>query len=144
MDVVVGLVIYKGRLLLRQRKDANPMWDRKWEFPGGKIEPGESSAEAVIREVKEETGLIIKVPIFLGFHENNWDLPGGLLRVRLHCFRCHADSDLVTAEERSCYGHSWQKPAEILGWDHLDGNLEIIKKFLLDDQSCGDEENLLI
>jgi ADP-ribose pyrophosphatase YjhB (NUDIX family) len=57
----VGALVYDGarRLLVIQRKyepDAG-----MWSIPGGRVEPGESDPEAVIREVAEETGLIVTV-----------------------------------------------------------------------------------
>lgn len=45
-----------GRILLAQRADT-----LNWELPGGKVEPGESAVDAVIREVAEETGMTISV-----------------------------------------------------------------------------------
>jgi len=51
------------RVLLQQRAD-----HRAWGFPGGAIELGESAAEAVIREVHEETGLEVRVESLLGVY----------------------------------------------------------------------------
>ncbi|HEV2779964.1 MAG TPA: NUDIX domain-containing protein [Actinophytocola sp.] len=45
-----------GRLLLARRADTG-----NWELPGGKVEPGESAVDAVVREVAEETGVTIEV-----------------------------------------------------------------------------------
>ncbi len=130
-DVAVGLIMFNGLLLVRQRKDVNPMWDKKWEFPGGKVEAEETYQQAIIREVFEETGLTIVDPQIKGTHQIDWDLPGRILRVHLHCFVCSAPTNEVVAEERSCYGHAWVDPVEALTMDLLEGNAEIIKKFLL-------------
>jgi 8-oxo-dGTP diphosphatase len=55
----VGAVITdaSGRLLLIRR--ANEPGRGLWSLPGGRVEPGESDAEAVVREVREETGLVV-------------------------------------------------------------------------------------
>ncbi len=53
----------KGEVLLQRRGDSN-----KWGFPGGAIELGETPEMAVIREVKEETGLEVEVTELLGIY----------------------------------------------------------------------------
>lgn len=55
----VGAIVFDeaGRLLLIRR--AHPPGEGLWSLPGGRVEPGESDAEAVIREVREETGLTV-------------------------------------------------------------------------------------
>jgi len=45
----------EGRILLQRRSD-----DGRWNLPAGAIDPGESPAEAVVREVREETGLVVR------------------------------------------------------------------------------------
>ena len=51
-------IIHGGRLLL-QRKSAGRFGEGKWNGPGGKVKPGETPLECVIREVREETGLTV-------------------------------------------------------------------------------------
>jgi ADP-ribose pyrophosphatase YjhB (NUDIX family) len=57
----IGAVVFDdaGRLLLVKR--ANPPAQGLWSLPGGRQEPGESAGEGVVREVREETGLVVKV-----------------------------------------------------------------------------------
>ena len=54
--VVAALITRNSKLLVCQRKrgDSNAL---KWEFPGGKVEEGESAAEALVRELREELGV---------------------------------------------------------------------------------------
>ena len=51
-------IIHGGRLLL-QRKSAGRFGEGKWNGPGGKVQPGETPLECVVREVREETGLTV-------------------------------------------------------------------------------------
>ena len=54
--VAVALVDADGRVLLAQRPEGRPMAGL-WEFPGGKVQPGEAPEAALIRELKEELGI---------------------------------------------------------------------------------------
>lgn len=56
-EVVLALIGRGGRWFLQRRHPANPVLPGLWEFPGGKVEPGESRAEALQRELMEEVGL---------------------------------------------------------------------------------------
>jgi 8-oxo-dGTP diphosphatase len=62
MQLVVNCVIRRGQELLMLQKPRRG-W---WVSPGGKVEPGESLLEAVVREVREETGLTIEQPKLRG------------------------------------------------------------------------------
>lgn len=67
--VVAGILFDGDRVLISQRKLDSHLGGM-WEFPGGKIEPGESPREALIRELKEEVGIDVEVhePIEVTFH----------------------------------------------------------------------------
>jgi A/G-specific adenine glycosylase len=65
INVAVCIISHNSKLLLMQRPQ-NKMLGGLWEFPGGKIKLGEPKENATTREVKEETGLTIKDPQYLG------------------------------------------------------------------------------
>jgi ADP-ribose pyrophosphatase YjhB (NUDIX family) len=75
----------KGRLLLVLR--ANPPGAGLWSIPGGKVEPGEDEAVAVVREVAEETGLVVVAGPVIGQVER--PAPGGGL-FQIVDLACHA------------------------------------------------------
>jgi 8-oxo-dGTP diphosphatase len=54
--VSAALIMRGGEVLICQRAAGHPM-EFKWEFPGGKIEPGESAEQALVRELEEELGI---------------------------------------------------------------------------------------
>ena len=56
--VAVALIDRKGRVLV-QRRPAGKMLAGLWEFPGGKIEPGETPEAALVRELAEELGIVV-------------------------------------------------------------------------------------
>ncbi len=59
IQVAVGILVSGDRLLIQQRK-AGSICAHQWEFPGGKIEPGESPEQALKRELKEELSISIE------------------------------------------------------------------------------------
>jgi len=66
MLVVVGAAIVRGGRLLAARRSAPRAVAGGWEFPGGKVEPGESEVDALVRECREELGVKIGVGALLG------------------------------------------------------------------------------
>ena len=58
VQVVAAVLEREGKILVGQRMpdQSHPL---KWEFPGGKVEPGETPAQAVVRELEEELGVVV-------------------------------------------------------------------------------------
>lgn len=67
--VAAGVLIEDGRVLLTQRKKGSHLAGA-WEFPGGKVEPGEDPRDALERELREEIGIDVRVddPVEVTFH----------------------------------------------------------------------------
>lgn len=61
MRQVVGAVIVRGERVLAARRTSPPAAAGRWEFPGGKVEPGEIPAAALVREIDEELGCEVVV-----------------------------------------------------------------------------------
>ena len=64
--IVVGAAIVRDGRVLAARRSAPPATAGGWEFPGGKVEPGESAPAALIRECREELGVTVSVGELLG------------------------------------------------------------------------------
>jgi 8-oxo-dGTP diphosphatase len=64
--VVVGAAIVRDGRVLAARRSAPAAVAGGWEFPGGKVEPGESEMDALVRECREELGVEIRVGALLG------------------------------------------------------------------------------
>ena len=82
VEVVAAIIVRDGRVFATQR--GYGAWKDWWEFPGGKIEPGESPEAALVREIREELSAEIVVDRFLTTVE--WDYPE--FHLRMHCFLC--------------------------------------------------------
>jgi len=61
LPVVVGAAIVRAGSVLAARRSAPPALAGRWEFPGGKVEDGESDADALTRECREELGVDVEV-----------------------------------------------------------------------------------
>jgi len=84
--VVLGIVFDKNkRILLTKRHDPkHPLWHNKWQSPGGTVEFGEKAEQALIREVKEETGVKIKILTNRPIIENNiWKIDNKEIQVTI-------------------------------------------------------------
>lgn len=103
-EVAVGVLVREdGAVLLGSRPEGKP-YAGYWEFPGGKIEPGESAAEALAREMKEELDLELSksYPWFVR------EISYPHARVRLHFRRCWRWRGTPRAMEGQEYGFfSW-------------------------------------
>jgi 8-oxo-dGTP diphosphatase len=62
LRVTCAIIVSKGKVLCTQR-GANMTLPLQWEFPGGKIEEGESPTECIVREIKEEINLDVDVKV---------------------------------------------------------------------------------
>ena len=80
---VVAAIIRKGDKIFATQRGYGP-WKDWWEFPGGKMEPGETPQEALIREIREELDTEISIDKFL--HTVEWDYPD--FHLTMHCFMC--------------------------------------------------------
>lgn len=116
----------KGNALVQQRLD--PKWPGV-VFPGGHVEAGETFAQAVIREVKEETGLTIRQPRLCGV--KHWHKQG-VRHVVLLYKTCEFEGELTASEE----GPVWWTPVTTLNDLPLANNFEnMLQVFLRDDIS---------
>lgn len=82
IEVVAAVIVRQGRYFATQRGYGE--FKDFWEFPGGKIEPGESREEALKREIREELDTEIAVDAYLMTVE--FDYPA--FHLTMHCFLC--------------------------------------------------------
>ncbi|MFA9421965.1 MAG: 8-oxo-dGTP diphosphatase MutT [Sedimentibacter sp.] len=93
-----------------------------WEFPGGKIEKGETPEAALKREIKEELDIIIEVGELLDTIE--YDYP--TFHLSMNCFVCKIMSGNFVLKEH--YDAKWLKKNELRNLDWLPADIELIDK----------------
>lgn len=91
---VVAAVIRKDGMIFATQRGYGDFKDW-WEFPGGKVEPGESLEEALKREIREELSAEIRIEKLLRTVE--WDYPA--FHLTLHCFLCSLATEGVSLNE---------------------------------------------
>ena len=106
IQVGAGIVWRRGRILLCKRR-ADAMFGGLWEFPGGKIVPGESPEECIRRELKEECDLSVRV----GKHLVDVTHAYPHLVVTLRCYHCMSPKGPVRM--LGCDDARWVAPREI-------------------------------
>ena len=93
IEVVAAIIIRNGEIFATKRGYGD--FQGWWEFPGGKIEDGESPQEALVREIREELDAEIEVKELLETVE--WDYPN--FHLTMHCFICSLVSESLHLNE---------------------------------------------
>lgn len=123
---VVGAVIKNaGTVLLAQR--ARGELKGKWEFPGGKVEVGESHQEALMREIYEELGVQIAVNSYI----SSVAFKVGEKSLVLHCYWSQLISGTVHLNEHNQF--KWVELGRLLDYDLAPADIPIAKKVINSD-----------
>lgn len=120
IEVVAAVIIKDGKVFATQR--GYGQWKDWWEFPGGKIEPGECPQEALVREIREELDAEIEVGGLLETVE--WDYPD--FHLTMHCFICRLLSDSLHLNEHEDATWLTRETLESVQW--LPADLGVVGK----------------
>ncbi len=118
---VVAAIIKKDEKIFATQRGTGE-FQGGWEFPGGKIEPGETPQRALIREIMEELDVKIKVNELFEIVE--YDYPN--FHLTMHCFWCEVISgDLILKEHQDA---KWLTKKELDSVEWLPADLGLIEK----------------
>jgi 8-oxo-dGTP diphosphatase len=84
-EVAVGIVIRENNDYLLANRPVGKPYAGYWEFPGGKVESGETTHQALVRELEEELGIQVHQSLAFGVIEH--DYPHAYVRLHLHVVR---------------------------------------------------------
>ena len=120
IEVVAAIIRdEQGRIFATQRGYGE--WKDWWEFPGGKIETGETPEDALRREIREE--LAAEIEIGELFHTIDYDYPQ--FHLTMHCFLCRLIGEVTLKEHEA---DRWLAPNELNTVHWLPDDEELIEK----------------
>ena len=119
IEVVAAVICRNGKYFATQRGYGE--FKDFWEFPGGKIESGETREEALKREIREELDTEISVDAFLATVE----YPYPSFHLIMHCFRCSVRSGHLILKEHE--NAAWLSLEELDSMDWLPADIEVVK-----------------
>lgn len=124
VKVVAGLIYRNGRLLVCRRR-ADGEFPLKWEFPGGKMEEGESEVAALKRELREELHIDVGGVKFIGQYDHGYEI-GPTVSLRFFYVLDFAGTPQNVVFEQI----SWVKLSELETLDFLEGDRQLIKRLI--------------
>jgi len=125
ISVVAAIIIHNNKYLCVRRGEGKFDYiSFKWEFPGGKVEEGESLEQAIIREIKEE--LMINIEVDKLFFTVEHQYPD--FYITMHSFICHTNTDIIALTEHIVY--QWLSSQQLINLDWAAADIPIIKKII--------------
>ncbi len=130
-EVVAAVMMRDGKILLgqRKRKGRHPL---KWEFPGGKVEPGEDLRAALARELREELDVEAEIGEEMDSYEVGY---ADGFRARLHFYRVTE----FQGEPRNLDFEqiAWERPERLPEYDFLEGDVRFVAKLTQRPEAAG-------
>lgn len=122
LTVVAALIQRDGKILVCQRVREG-RFGLKWEFPGGKTEPGETPTQALQRELREELGIDARIGPEVYRTQHKYDeMPRA---IELVFFATHIDGEPRNLDFEQI---AWREPASLREFDFLSADSELIEK----------------
>lgn len=125
VPVVCAIIRRDGRIMLAQRPPDKKLGGH-WEFPGGKVEPGESAAAALHRELQEELGCTVRITQTLApfVHAYNWG------RIELIPFVCELTADSPEPHPHEHTALVWVEPTQLQTYNLAPADVPLVQGLL--------------
>ncbi|TMQ10142.1 MAG: (deoxy)nucleoside triphosphate pyrophosphohydrolase [Deltaproteobacteria bacterium] len=127
--VVAGLIVGGDRRVLITQRRADQALGGQWEFPGGKVEPGEAPVDALVRELREEIGVTVAVGriwdvLFHAYPE--FDLVMLVYVCRIVAESAHGADGVPRAVEVADL--AWVDAGDLAAWDILPADRPLVER----------------
>ena len=124
ITTVAGVIVNKNGEVLCTKRDVGKYSyvSLKWEFPGGKVEEGETQKQTLERELREE--LAIKVDIGDFFYQVEHDYPDFHLSMAVYECKFHEQNISMNVHKDIC----WLKPEELMKLDWAEADIPVAEK----------------
>ena len=126
IDVVCGIICNKKSQILLTRR-AKGEFAGKWEFPGGKIEAGESYEQCLSRELKEELSIRVAIDSIYMKYEHSYDS----FSINLISLICRFGSGEIRLTDHDKF--SWVIPAEFSHYDFVEADIRLATEIIKDE-----------
>jgi len=126
--VLGGVVVKDGKVLILQRQKDEDIYPNMWELPSGKREESESSEAALLREVREESGLEVEIVAPVSTFEYRIEKPDEIQDCTQFNFLVKpvSSKEIVLSDEHQAF--AWVTPAELERYDLTEATKGVIKK----------------
>jgi 8-oxo-dGTP diphosphatase len=124
IPVVCAIIERGGRVLLAQRP-AHKHLPLKWEFPGGKVDAGESAEAAIVREIREELGCAIQITRALPRSTHDY----GAVVIEMIPFVCALAPGSPEPHPHEHVAVAWCEPAGLRDYDLAPADLPVVEAF---------------
>lgn len=125
LPVVCALIVNDDGRVLAARRSAAMDLPGKWEFPGGKIESAETPQQALVREIKEELGIIVRISDAMHPHIHHYREKS----IQLIPFLCSIAGGEVCLREHQSW--NWFHPDELEQLDWAEADIPVMREYLL-------------
>jgi 8-oxo-dGTP diphosphatase len=122
IKVVAAVIQRNGKILIGQRRKSDSH-GLKWEFPGGKVERGESPAAALARELEEELGIQARIGAEVVRHTYEYPRRATIQLVFYRVTDFGGEPQSIAFEQIV-----WEKPDRLPSYDFLEGDVQIVNR----------------
>jgi 8-oxo-dGTP diphosphatase len=122
MQIVVAAVIERDGLVLIGQRHASKWHGLKWEFPGGKVEPGEQPAAALSRELEEELSIRAEIGPVIADYEYQYPERAPIRLIFFGVTRFAGE-----VQNREYHDIRWERRERLPEYDFLEGDLDFVR-----------------